>query len=178
MSGIERAGTPTVLYYQEEAPARPVLWDWGLRGFAARQPGRAPGAIRAVQCPAAAPFGHPRRARMRRWRSRPAEPLAACPFPAIDRVRICRRPCTVRPENVRYQTRLGRVRNPSGPRPPPKISANSPNLSEGAYSFMVAGRQAATASGPTRRRTPSVILPPWYPHDVGFTPCSRWPPVD
>src|SRR5208283_2858703 len=28
-NGIERAGTPNVLYYQEEAPARPVLWIGG-----------------------------------------------------------------------------------------------------------------------------------------------------
>jgi len=26
VSGLERAGTPNVLYFQEEAPGRPVLW--------------------------------------------------------------------------------------------------------------------------------------------------------
>ena len=158
MSGIERAGTPTVLYYQEEAPARPVLWIGGSEALlrvnlAALQAQSAPFNVllRSVRTPASGSDAAVALA--------PAEPLRL-PF-SRNRIEFEFAATMYREaRNVRYQTRLAGF-EPVWTPATAKDFREFTNLSEGAYSFMV---RAAGGDGQwTDPATyPFVILPPWY----------------
>ena len=158
VTGLERAGTPDVLYFQEEAPGRPILWIGGSEALlrvrlAGMQDRPAPFAtlLRAARAPApgveaALPLSG-------------AQPLRL-PY-ARNHFEFEFTATTYRdPKYVRYQTQLGGF-DRGWTAPNAKNFREFTNLGEGAYTFRV---RAADADG--RWSEPSVfrffILPPWY----------------
>ena len=158
ITGLDRAGTPAVLYFQEEAAGRPVLWIGGtdalLRVKLAElqdQPPLFNTLLRAVRAPApgveaALPISGAQPPRLPYVRNRFEFEFAATTFRD--------------PQYVRYQTQLAGFER-DWTEPNAKNFREFTNLGEGAYTFEV---RAADADG--RWSKPAAfrffILPPWY----------------
>ena len=158
VSGLECAGTPTVLCFQEEAPGRPVLWIGGTEGLLRVQ--LADLEDRPVAC-------HPLVSAVNTLSpaGRVALPLPGGPPPRLpyarNRFEIKFTATTYRDARyLRYQTQLvGFDRNWTEPNA--ESFREFTNLSPGAYTFKV---RAEAAGGPWSEPMayPFVILPPWY----------------
>ena len=158
VSGIEYAGTPAVLFFQEEAPGRPVLWVGGTEGLLrvnldelTDQPVSFNILLNAVNT--LSPAGHA------------ALPLLGGKTPRLpyahNRVEIRFTATTYRDaRSVRYQTQLAGFES-DWTDPNARNVREFSYLSEGAYTFKV---RAVSANG--RWSEPAaytfVILPPWY----------------
>ena len=158
VSGIEHAGTPAVLFFQEEAPGRPVLWVGGTEGLLrvnldelTDRPVSFNILLSAVNT--LSPAGHA------------ALPLLGGKTPRLpyahNRVEIRFTATTYRDaRSVRYQTQLAGFES-DWTDPNARNVREFSYLSEGAYTFKV---RAVSADG--RWSEPAaytfVILPPWY----------------
>jgi len=158
IEGLEQAGTPKVLYFQQEAPDRPVLWIGGseallrvkldelkevqgpfrilLRSVKAPQPGVDP----------LLPLTSPRPPHMPFKRNRIEFELAAPTFRQA--------------QYIRYQTQLVGLEH-DWTDPNSKTTREFTNLSEGTYTFRArANNGSGTWSEPASYTF--IILPPWY----------------
>ena len=158
ISGLERAGTPTVLYFQEEAPGRPLLWIGGTEALLRVKLDQLQDQqvsfntlLSAVST--LSPAG------------KTALPLFGVQPPRLpyahNHFEFNFAAATYRdPQYVRYQTQLAGFER-DWTEPNAKNFREFTNLNEGAYTFKV---RAANADG--RWSEPAAyrffILPPWY----------------
>ncbi|HUJ43300.1 MAG TPA: ATP-binding protein [Opitutaceae bacterium] len=165
IDGLDHAGTPTVLYFQEEAPGRPVLWIGGTEALLR---------VKLAELEdAPAPFNTLLSAASTiSSTGRAALPLFA---PGAPRLPFARNhlefefaATTYRDaQYVRFQTELAGFDRDWTPANA-KDSREFTNLGEGAYTFRV---RAANADG--RWSAPAeytfFILPPWYRTPWAYT---------
>jgi signal transduction histidine kinase/CheY-like chemotaxis protein/HPt (histidine-containing phosphotransfer) domain-containing protein len=165
INGLDRAGTPTVLYFQEEAPGQPVLWIGGTEALLRVRLDE----LREVE----APFSTLLRA------GSTVAPAGKTGLPLVDaqapRLPYARNhlefefaATTYRDaQYVRYQTQLAGFDRDWTPANA-KNFREFTNLGEGAYTFKV---RAANAEG--RWSEPAeytfFILPPWYRTPWAYT---------
>ena len=158
IAGLERAGIPNVLYYQEESPDRKVLWIGGTEALLR---------VNLTELPvAAAPFNTLLRAvRTPVPGAEQSLPLLAAQPPRLpyarNRLDFEFAATTYRDARyVRYQSQLEGF-DRQWTLPDAKHEREFTNLSEGAYTFKVrASGDDGQWTGPATYRF--VILPPWY----------------